>query len=124
MRTFDQEIARRLNEECKGEPVTFVGLGGHDFQISFGDVVRLQTEEKAAFKLRGKTYEWDRGPSEVPVWLIIWQIPVRFELPSPLTLRMHLDSGDYVDFFTDEGPHESVVVEFLSKGPERVMEVF
>lgn len=124
MRAFNEEIVRLLDGQCNGEPIHFVGLGSFDFQVAFSGVRRIQTTTKAGFFLQGKSYEWDNGPTDLPVWLIIGQVPQRFELPTTLTLRMCLASGDYVDFFTDESRYEAAVVEFGARDDGVVMEVF
>jgi hypothetical protein len=124
MRKFDNDILPHLNQECKGEAIHFVGLGAYDFQLSFGGLVRIQTMEKAAFSLNNRQFTWEEGPNEIPVWLLIGQTPESFELPTLLTLRMNLRSGDYVDFFTDESPYEAVIIEFTPQGDSRVMEIY
>jgi len=124
VRAFNEQIVKLLNDECNGEPIHFVGLGGFDFQVAFGAVRRIQTETRAEFFLRGRAYEWNEGPTELPVWLVIGQVPQRFELPTSLILRMCLASGDFVDFFTDEEPYEAAIVEFEPRGDGIVMEVF
>lgn len=124
MKKFDTNIVDLLNKECRGEPVYFVGLGIHNFQLSFGDVHQVQTEEKAAFLLNGKSYSWSEGPTEAPVGLLVGQTPVHFKLPNPFALRMCLKSGDFVEFYTSEHQYESTVITFGVKGEVSVVKVF
>jgi hypothetical protein len=80
MRKYDKEIVAKLNEECCGKPIQFVGVGAHDFQLSFGG--HIQNTRKVVFSLHGDIRTWEEGPTDIPVWLLIGQVPTRFELPS------------------------------------------
>ena len=124
MRTFDDTILVPLNAICRKDPIHFVGLGAYDFQLSFGDINRIMTKEKAVFSLRGTVYSWEEGPADIPVWLLIGQTPERFELGSPLALRLCLDSGDYVEFHTTEEPFEAVIIDFGGQDGALVMEIY
>ena len=124
MKKFDTGILDALNKECRGEPINFVGLGAHNFQLSFGGLQQIQTEEKAAFLLNEKSYTWSEGPTEVPVWLLVGQTPISFRLPDPFTLRMCLKSGDFVEFYTAQHEYESTVINFGEKEGMRVVKVF
>jgi len=124
MRIFDPEIVSYLNKECNGEPVHFVGLGAHDFQLSFGDVERILTTEKAVFSLNGKEYSWIECPTDLPVWLVIGQEPLHFELSTPYALRMCMKSGDFVEFHTAEHQYESTTIDFGIRDGKRLFEVF
>ena len=122
MRKYDREILDQLNNGFTGEPIQFVGLGAHDFQVSFG--VRIQNETKVVFSLRGNSYSWEEGPTDIPAWLLIGQIPERFELPTDFVLRMCLASGDYVEFHTDEQLYESTTIDFGERDGVQVMEIY
>lgn len=124
MRAFSEEIVKLLDAQCNGDAIHFVGLGSFDFQVAFSGLRRIQTTTKAGFLLRGSAYEWHNGPTDLPVWLIIGQVPLRFERPTTLTLRMCLASGDHVDFFTDESGYEAALIEFEHRDDGVVMEVF
>ena len=124
MRAFDASIAELLNGECNSEAIHFVGLGLHDFQMSFGKVRRIQSEYKVAFCIRGKTAIWHEAPLAIPVWTLLGQTPLSFVVSDSLILRMNLDSGDHVEFHPDEGPYESLIVELSGKDEAIVMEVY
>jgi hypothetical protein len=123
MRTFDDNIIDVLNHECSSDDVHYVGLGKYDFQLSFG-YLRLQTYHKAGFYLSGQLGIWEQGPSEIPVWKLVEQTPSSFELINPLTLRLNLASGDYVEFHSDEAPYEAVLIEKTSNSDADFMEVY
>lgn len=61
MRCFDPQILIHLTAECNGGPIHHIGLGDHDFQLSFAGVERIQTMEKAVFSIRGKVYSGREG---------------------------------------------------------------
>lgn len=124
MRLFNKEIVERLNQECNGDPIHFVGLGAWDFQISFANAERISNTESVRFHLSGAKYIWEKGPSRAPVWLLINQVPTSFELASKSVLRMNLDSGDHVDFNTAEHAYESMVIDFGKRDGAIVTEVF
>lgn len=124
MRRFEPDILVHLNKECNRDPIHFVGLGAYDFQLAFAGIESVKTREKAVFSISGKTYSWEEGPADVPVWLLIGQTPLSFELGTPFALRMNLDSGDYVEFHTEESQCESTIIYFGKSGDAEVMEVF
>lgn len=62
MKQFDTSIIEILNKECDGESVYHVGLGVTHFQISFGEVNRIQTDERAVLFLGWKIPFLDREP--------------------------------------------------------------
>jgi hypothetical protein len=124
MRCFDPQILPHLNAECNGDPIYHIGLGDYNFQLSFAGVERIQTNEKAVFSIRGKLYSWEDGPTDIPVWMLVGQMPTGFALESPYALRMNLASGDYVEFYTDDCPYEVVVIDFGIRDNARVMEVY
>ncbi|MEO1019657.1 MAG: hypothetical protein AAFY56_18490 [Pseudomonadota bacterium] len=121
---FDDDILDRLNKVCKNEPIHFIGLGAYDFQLSFEGIDRIQTMEKAVFSFGGDHYTWEEGPANIPVWLLIGQIPTKFELPTPLVLRMNLVSGDYVEFYTAEHKYEATVIDFGLQDDMRIIEIY
>ncbi len=124
MRAFDSNIVGLLNDGCKSDEVHFIGLGLHDFQLSFGRIQRLQSTHRAAFCIAGELETWEGGPSEAPVWKLAGQRPSHFELVDPLILRLNFASGDYIEFHSEEGPYESVLIEFSSQGEAIVLEIY
>ena len=122
MRKYDREIVDELNKECRGRTIHFVGLGAHDFQLSFG--VKIQNTRKVVFSLRGNKHSWEEGPTDIPVWLLIGQVPERFELPTAFALRVCLESGDYVEFCTDQGNYESTTIDFGTRDGAQAMEIY
>jgi hypothetical protein len=124
MRPFNTDLLDHLNVECNGDPIHFLGLGVHCFQLAFSSIAGIQTMTKAVFSLRGKIYSWEAGPSDIPVWLLVGQTPTHFELPTVLALRLNLASGDYVEFHTDERPYEAVIIDFGKRMNAAVMEIF
>jgi hypothetical protein len=124
MRCFDPQILIHLNAECSGDPIHHIGLGDYSFQLAFAGVERIQAMEKAVFSIHGKIYTWEDGPSDIPVWVLVGQIPTGFALASSHALRMNLASGDYVEFYTDESPYEVVMIDFGIRGDARVMEIY
>ena len=125
MRQFDSQIVQYLNGKLDGEPIHYIGLGLFDFQVSFGSIRSIQGEEEVRFFINNTQYTWKEGPCDIPVWLLAGQIPVKFELQSPLVLRINLASGDYIDFVTSESPYESVVIRPTPTTPDEcVLEVF
>ncbi len=113
MREFDSSVLEYLNKLCNGDCIEDIGLGIYNFSISFNRIRSINTMLKASFFIEGHNYSWEEGPSSIPVWLIIGQIPKHFELPSPFALRMCLLSGDYVEFYTDVSPYESTTIEII-----------
>ena len=124
MHAFDPDILKPMNSACHGDPVHFIGLGIYDFQLAFGDKLRIQTQSKTLFFIEGRLYEWEQGATKIPVWMLAGQTPDSFELPTPLTLRMNFTSGDYVEFSTDEGPYETTVINFSTGNDNVEMEVY
>lgn len=124
MRPLEPGVLDHLMPTCGGDPIHFVGLGIYDFQVAYSTVRRLQTMTKAVFSLRGTTYVWEEGPSEIPVWLLVGQTPSGFELASAFSLRMSLASGDWVEFHCDDGPNEALIIEFASEDNAIVMAVY
>lgn len=116
LRKFDSSVPKYLDKLCNGDPIESIGLGIYNFSISFGRIRSINAMLKVAFFLEGRTYEWEEGPTAIPVWMIIGQVPERFELPTPFVLRMWLASGDYVDFYTDENPYEATTIEIMGDG--------
>ena len=123
MRAFDENIIEALNEHCGSDDVDFVGLGKYDFQLSFG-YLRLQGFHKVGFSIGGKYDVWEEGPSEIPVWKLAGQIPVRFKQLDLLTLKLEFETGDYIEFHSDEGPYEAVLIEIAGKGDADFLEVY
>ena len=124
MRLYEKEIVNHLNSKCAGESIHFVGLGAHDFQIAFGNIKRIQSFEMVEFNFSNTFYTWKEGPSSIPVWLLVNQVPTLFKLYSHKRLRMCLASNDYVDFITTEGPYESTLIDFGIRDNKHVLEVF
>lgn len=124
MRAFDNNILEHLNGSCQGEAISFVGLGAYDFQLTYPSISRLQATFKVVFSLQGKTYTWQEGASAAPVWLLIGQIPTQFTIPSPYILRMNLQSGDWVEFHSEESPYECMAVEIGPAGDTFIAEYF
>lgn len=124
MQLFEERIIQPLNDECNGDPIHFVGLGSADFQLSFGNLERIQNEEQVEFCFSGANYTWKHEPTDAPVWLLIGQVPTNFQLLSNTTLRMWLASGDYVGFFTAEHKYESTVIHFGQREGINLTEVF
>jgi hypothetical protein len=124
MKTFDANILETLNKECNGDCVHYIGLGAYDFQMSFGNLDRIRTMEKAVFSMSGRRYSWMKSPSNIPFGLLIEQVPNHFELPNLLVLRMCFKSGDFVEFHTAESAYESVVIDLGVRDGVHVIEVF
>jgi hypothetical protein len=123
MRAFVPEIIEHLAPECGGDPIHFVGLGMFDFQISFNNV-RLQSTEKMRFQIERAGYEWAEGPSDAPVWRLIGQVAKAFELRDRMTLRLNLQSGDFIEFVVSESPFESFLADFGMHNGKRVLEIY
>lgn len=124
MKLFTDDIVQSLNSVCDGTPIYFVGLGAFDFQFAFAKLSRFQAQERVSFHINKKTYDWTEGPSDVPVWKLVNQIPMEFLLVSSETLRMKLSSGDYVDFFTTQSQFECVIINFGEKNDKFELEIF
>lgn len=124
MKTFDANILETLNKECNGVGVHYIGLGTYDFQISFGNLDRIRTMEKAVFSIRGRHYSWTKSPSKIPFGLLLEQVPTHFELSNLQVIRMCFKSGDFVESHTAESAHESVVIDLGVRGDIHVIEVF
>lgn len=123
MHLFDQSIADRLNHECAGEAIHFIGLGQWDFQLACGNI-RMQNHEKVGFQLSKHSYVWAHGPSDAPVWLLLGQTSKLFILTGPHVLRMELASGDIIDFHTSERPSESHTVNFPHCGDDELIAIY
>lgn len=80
--------------------------------------------EKAVFSLRGNTYTWEEGPTDIPVWLLVGQIPTSFEITSPFALRMNLASEDWVEFYCDDSPYEALIIDLGAEDGSIVLEIF
>jgi len=124
MRRLDETILDTLAPTCTGDPIHFVGLGAYDFQIGYADVQRLQTMEKAVFSIQGRTYEWEFGPCDVPAWLLVGQVPASFEITSPFALRLNLVSGDWLEFYCDDSPYETLIIDLGMKDGMLWLEIF
>jgi len=124
MKKFDAEIVEVLNKECDGDHVHSVGMGVYDFQLSFGIIQCIQTKLKAVFYINHREYTWIGGPSNIPCGLLIGQIPSHFELPDLLVLRMCFRSGDFVEFYTEECDHETVIIDFGIRDGNITMDIF
>lgn len=124
MRPLEPEILEHLRPTCRGDPIHFIGLGAYDFQVAYSTVRRIQAMEKAVFSLRGVKYVWEEGPSEIPVWLLIGQTPSDFEIVSPFALRMHLMSGDWIEFYCNDSPYEALIIDFGPRGDAIFMKIY
>lgn len=123
MRPLNPEIIGHLNPTCDGEPIHHIGLGAFDFQLSYSKF-RIQTMERAVFSIDGRTYDWQDGPSSIPVWLLINQTPESFELATQFALRMKLKSDDWVEFYCDHSPYETLIIDFGMRDRAQVLEIF
>jgi len=123
MRAFDPIILEYLKPECGRDPIHFIGLGFFDFQIAVNNV-RLQSTEKMKFQIDQFEYVWVEGPSETPVWRLVGQTAKSFELRDNFTLRMSLESGDFLEFVVSEEPYESLIIDFGTQDGKRVVEVY
>ena len=125
MRPFTSDIAELLNNRVEADEISGVGLGKYNLSVAFdGKLPTIGAESKVAFRISGSEFEWSGEPIAAPVWRLLGQQVDKFELKSDLVLRLHLKSGDYVDFHTDEAPYEAVVMDFGSQDGALVMEIF
>lgn len=124
MRLFDQDFVDLLNTKCTGEEIHFIGLGQFDFQLSFGPLRGMRNTLKIEFSIEKQIYIWKEGPCDIPVWRLIGQVPTAFSLITPDQLRMNLQDGNYVTFFTNEDPYENHIAEFTPVDGAIPMEIF
>jgi hypothetical protein len=121
MRLFDDKIVDLLRPEIRAEPIYYVGLGAFDFQFGFGKLVRVQNLLRVDFNLRGVEYTWENGPSAIPAWLLIDQVPSDVSLETPASLTMKLVSGDWVRFHTEECPYECQIFEWSAPNKDAIV---
>jgi hypothetical protein len=125
MRPFDAHILEILNRGCDDSPIETISLGIHDFAVCPSGGPSIMTRFKAVFYLKGRSHVWEEGPTDIPVWLLAGQVPVRFDLPTPFALRMHLASGDHVEFHTTERNIEATIFDFGTREDgAHVMEIY
>lgn len=124
MHPIDPKIIERLNLTCGDEPIRFIGLGAHDFQIGYASVRRLQSLFRIAFFIKGINYTWNDSPLDLPIWLLIGQVPSSFELTSSHSIKMKLESGDWLEFFTEDSAYEDLIIEFCTENNKLELSVF
>lgn len=124
VRPFTEAILEPLNAQCGDDPVHHIGLGRHDFSLSFGSIRYISGTSKVTFIFGGQEAIWEEGPIMAPVWTLVGQIPTEFSLPDLFTLKMSFESGDSVSFHSNESPYEAVNIDFGQDGDRTVMEVF
>ncbi len=126
MRLFDQDFCDLLNKELCGDEIYSVYLGRYFFRVEFFEDINIRNMEKVVFRIDRRNFEGtgDKDPVDAPVWRLIGQQAKRFLLVSETILRMELESGDFIDFYTAQSQHESHIVEFPDQGEAFVMEIF
>jgi hypothetical protein len=125
MRLYDDKLLALLRPELGKEPIYHVGLGAHDFQFAFGNLLRVQNMLRVDFYLQGVEYTWESGPCGIPAWLLIDQVPSELTLESATALRVNFASGDWLRLHTEEGPYESQIFEWPNSKEEAIaMEIF
>ena len=125
VRAFTSDVVDFLNDHCADDEISSVGLGKYNLSVAFdAKLPTIRAESKAAFRISGAEFDWSGEPIAAPVWKLVGQQVDKFEFKSDLVLRLHLKSGDYLDFHTDEGPYEAVIMDFGSRDNALVMEIF
>jgi hypothetical protein len=112
MHVYDDKIVAALQAEMGKEPIYHIGLGAFDFQFAFGNLVRVQNMLRVDFCLNDVEYTWKNGPTSIPVWLLIGQVPSAATLESATALKIRFIGGDWLRLHTDEGPYESQIFEW------------
>lgn len=124
IRPIDPKILEHLNSTCDDQPVHFVGLGPHDFQISYSRVRRIQSQSRINFYLEKELFTWEDGPTRIPAWSLVGQTPLSYELTTPYSLKLNFASGDWIEFFTEDSPYEDLVIDFGEENGSTKIEVF
>lgn len=125
MHLYHAKTAAALEPEIGTLPIHYVGLGAHEFQFAFGNLVSIRNMLRVDFGLRHAEYTWESGPCAIPVWLLIDQVPSEVMLESSTALRFNLASGDWLRLHTDEGPYESQVFEWRpAKGGASLIDIY
>lgn len=112
MHLYSDKTLAALTPALGSEPIYCVGLGAHDFQFAFGNLVRVQNMLRVDFSLRGAEYTWESGPCAIPAWLLVDQVPSEAALESSTVLRLNFKVGDWLRLHTEEGPYESQIFEW------------
>ncbi|QCB54425.1 hypothetical protein E5675_08225 [Sphingopyxis sp. PAMC25046] len=124
MLSFTEDVALRLDQLCRREPIHWIGLGRHDFQFAFEGVSRIACFFKVSFFIDGKSYDWTEEPPSAPIWRLVGQTPQNVVLLDELRLRISFSSGDHIDIFSDHAPYEAVLIEFATDHDKIELEVF
>lgn len=120
---FDQSTLPLLAKHLVNEPIASVSLAAYCFAVQIGNV-SITCNERAFASIKGSMYEWAEDPSGAPWGLLVRQTVLEVALRSPDLLRISLDTGDYLEIETVEGPYESVLIGFPSDGEAVVMEIY
>ena len=122
---FDQSIVDILNKYFSEneEFVESILLANYGFNIKFARF-DIQSYERVLASIDGEIYEWNEAPNSGPWGALGRQIAKKAVLKNPTLLSIIFESGDSLDFKTQENQYESVIFTFPPQGETIVMEIF
>ena len=122
---FNEEIVTILNRlfDSEDEFVQSIQLSNWGLNVQFNNFT-VGCNARVFALIDGKEYELNDAPNSGPWGSLCRQIPKKAVLTSPNLLTIVFISGDSIDLETEEGPYESVIFEFPSKGNTLIMEIF
>ena len=121
---FNKETPELLAKHLVNESIGTVSLASYGFHVQAGEL-SITCNERVFASISSAVHVWDGdNPNGAPWGLLVRQIVVGVSLTKPELLRLSLESGDYLEIETVEGPYESVLVDFPRKGEEIVMAIY
>jgi hypothetical protein len=126
MRLFQQDVVDSLNKyfSTNEEYVANVSLLASGLSIQTVSI-RIGSGERTFYNSSNETFVWDGdNPDGGPWGNLVRQLAIKANLESPQILRIHFESGDFLDIETVEGQYESVIIEFPKKGDTHSMDIY
>ena len=123
MNLFEQSTQTLLAKHLVNESIGAVSLAAYGLSMQIGDI-SITCNERVFARIEGAVHEWTEGPNRAPWGWLVRQKVVGVDLTRPDLLRISLESGDYLEIETVEGPYESVLIDFPRRGETVVMEIY
>lgn len=120
---FDKNTPTLLAEHLVNEHIGAISLASYGLVLQIGDI-SITCNERVVASIADVVHEWGEAPSGAPWGLLLRQQVVDVDLPRLDLLRIVLQSGDYLEIETVEGPYESVLIDFPRQGETIVMEIY
>ena len=123
MKLFDHAIVELLSRHIIGRHVDSLVLATYGIVVNVGQL-SISCYEHVRIKIEGNLYSCEDFPCAGPWGLLIRQTIKNVSLASPQSIRLDMQSGDFIEIETTESRYESLVIRLPSESEALVMEIY